>query len=54
MMQQYLRLKKYADCLLLYRLGDFCEMFLDDTQEGAKILDITLTTRARGKDGKKS
>lgn len=53
MMQQYLRIKeKYADCLLLYRLGDFYEMFLDDAKEGAEILDITLTTRARGRDGK--
>jgi len=53
MMQQYLRIKeKYADCLLLYRLGDFYEMFLDDAKAGAEILGITLTARARGKDGR--
>lgn len=53
MMQQYLRIKEqYPDCLLLYRLGDFYEMFLDDAQEGARILDITLTSRTRGKDGR--
>lgn len=53
MMQQYLKIKaQYPDCLLLYRLGDFYEMFLDDAKEGAEILDITLTSRTRGKDGK--
>jgi DNA mismatch repair protein MutS len=53
MMQQYLKLKaKYPDCLLLYRLGDFYEMFLDDAKVGAEILDITLTSRTRGKDGR--
>jgi DNA mismatch repair protein MutS len=53
MMQQYLELKKqYPDCILLFRLGDFYEMFLDDAQLGAKILNITLTGRARGKDGR--
>jgi DNA mismatch repair protein MutS len=53
MMQQYLKLKEqYSDCLLLYRLGDFYEMFLDDATEGAEILDITLTSRTRGKDGR--
>jgi DNA mismatch repair protein MutS len=52
MMQQYLELKKqYADCILLFRLGDFYEMFMEDAQLGAKILDITLTRRSRGKDG---
>jgi DNA mismatch repair protein MutS len=53
MMQQYLRLKaQYPDCILLYRLGDFYEMFLDDAEIGAEILDITLTSRTRGKDGR--
>ncbi len=53
MMQQYLSLKqKYSDCILLFRLGDFYEMFLDDAKLGAQILDITLTSRDRGKDGR--
>lgn len=53
MMQQYLQLKAaYPDCLLLYRLGDFYEMFLEDAKEGARILDITLTSRSRGRDGR--
>ncbi|HEX7018070.1 MAG TPA: DNA mismatch repair protein MutS, partial [Patescibacteria group bacterium] len=53
MMQQYLKLKaEYADCILLFRLGDFYEMFLDDAKVGADVLEITLTSRSRGKDGR--
>ncbi len=53
MMKQYLALKtKYPDCILMFRLGDFYEMFLDDALRGAKILGITLTSRTRGKDGR--
>ena len=52
MMQQYMRIKgEYKDALLFYRLGDFYELFLDDALTGAKILQITLTRRPRGKDG---
>lgn len=53
MMQQYTRLKQqHDDCLLFFRLGDFYELFLEDAKIGAKVLDITLTARDRGKDGK--
>lgn len=53
MMQQYMQIKKrYPDCLLLFRLGDFYELFLEDAHIGAKVLQITLTARPRGKDGK--
>lgn len=53
MMQQYLQLKRqHADCVLWFRLGDFYEMFLEDAELGAKVLGITLTSRARGKDGR--
>jgi len=53
MMQQYMELKKqYSDCILFFRLGDFYEMFLEDAKLGSRILDITLTARSRGKDGK--
>nr|MDQ3008399.1 DNA mismatch repair protein MutS [bacterium] len=53
MMQQYLELKsKYPDCLLWFRLGDFYEMFLEQAEIGSKVLGITLTARARGKDGR--
>jgi len=46
MMQQYLRIKaQYPDMLLFYRMGDFYEMFYDDAERAARLLDITLTTR---------
>jgi len=46
MMQQYLRIKaQYPDMLLLYRMGDFYELFFEDAEEAARLLDITLTTR---------
>lgn len=52
MMQQYAALKQtYADYLLLYRLGDFYELFMEDAEIGARILQIVLTKRPRGKDG---
>lgn len=52
MMQQYMEIKRdYLDCMLLFRLGDFYELFLDDAEIGAKVLGITLTARPRGKDG---
>ena len=47
MMQQYMETKEqYKDCILLYRLGDFYEMFYDDALIASKVLEITLT----GKD----
>jgi len=46
MMQQYLRIKaEHPDMLLFYRMGDFYELFHDDAQRAARLLDITLTTR---------
>ncbi|MFC1656261.1 DNA mismatch repair protein MutS [Patescibacteria group bacterium] len=49
MMAQYEEIKKqYSDCILLFRLGDFYEMFGDDAVKAAKILDITLTSRSKG------
>ena len=46
MMQQYLRIKaQYRDMLLLYRMGDFYELFYDDAERAAGLLDITLTAR---------
>jgi len=48
MMQQYLRIKSdHPDMLLLYRMGDFYELFFDDAVRAAKLLDITLTTRGQ-------
>ncbi|HEX6007367.1 MAG TPA: DNA mismatch repair protein MutS, partial [Burkholderiales bacterium] len=46
MMQQYFRIKaQYPDMLLFYRMGDFYEMFYEDAERAAQLLDITLTTR---------
>ncbi len=46
MMQQYLRLKaQHADMLLFYRMGDFYELFYEDAERAARLLDITLTQR---------
>ncbi len=46
MMQQYLALKAaHADRLLFYRMGDFYELFYDDAEKAAGLLDITLTRR---------
>jgi len=48
MMQQYLRIKaQHPDKLVLYRMGDFYELFFEDAERGAKLLDITLTSRGQ-------
>ncbi|HTX23784.1 MAG TPA: DNA mismatch repair protein MutS [Steroidobacteraceae bacterium] len=47
-MQQYLRVKaQYPDTLLLYRMGDFYELFYDDARRAAALLDIALTARGQ-------
>ncbi len=44
--KQYLAVKaQYKDCILLFRMGDFYEMFFDDAIVASKILDIALTTK---------
>ena len=46
MMQQYLRIKaEHPDVLLLYRMGDFYELFYEDARRASKLLDIMLTQR---------
>lgn len=48
MMQQYRRIKtQHPNDLLLYRMGDFYELFFDDAIKISKLLDITLTTRGQ-------
>ena len=48
MMQQYLRIKAdYPTMLLLYRMGDFYELFFDDAKHAALLLDLTLTHRGQ-------
>src|SRR5215467_7455862 len=47
MMAQYRRIKSELprEALLLFRLGDFYEMFFEDAQTGAQILNVALTKR---------
>jgi len=50
MQRQYQEIKeRNQDCILFFRLGDFYEMFNEDAQLAARELDLTLTTRDRGK-----
>ena len=50
MQRQYNEIKeRNQDCILFFRLGDFYEMFNEDAKVAAKELDLTLTTRDRGK-----
>ena len=50
MMQQYLEIKEQnKDAILFFRLGDFYEMFNEDAKLASRELDLTLTTRDRGK-----
>jgi len=47
-MQQYLRIKaEQPDMLLFYRMGDFYELFYEDAERAARLLDITLTKRGQ-------
>ena len=50
-MKQYVKLKaKYPDSLLLFRLGDFYELFFEDARIASRVLEIALTTRERGRE----
>ena len=54
MRRQYLEIKsQYPDCILMFRMGDFYEMFDEDAEVAARELDITLTARAHSKGGAK-
>ena len=45
-MQQYLGIKAdHPDKLLFYRMGDFYELFMEDAEQAARLLDLTLTSR---------
>ena len=56
MMRQYQLVKaEHPDAILMFRLGDFFEMFFEDAVLAAGILQITLTSRgSRGTDGAKA
>lgn len=48
MMRQYIGLKSnHPNTLLFYRMGDFYELFYEDAEKAARLLDITLTTRGQ-------
>ena len=51
LMQQYIAVKKqHQDAIVLFRLGDFYDIFLDDAPIAADLLDLTLTSRGGGGD----
>ena len=53
MLAQYRSIKeKHKDCILLFRLGDFYEMFYDDARLASKTLDLVLTGRGKNPAGR--
>ena len=49
MLKQWREIKaRHPDAILFFRMGDFYEMFFDDAQLGARVLNITLTARGDG------
>jgi DNA mismatch repair protein MutS len=51
MMKQYHSIKEqHPDCILFFRMGDFYEMFGEDAVLASRLLEITLTTRDKGKE----
>ena len=54
-LKQYLELKeKYRDAILMFRMGDFYEMFFEDAEVASRELEIALTKRSFGKGGEKA
>jgi DNA mismatch repair protein MutS len=50
MMRHFLEIKaQHPDAIVLYRMGDFYELFLADAETAAPLLDLTLTSRDKGK-----
>ena len=48
-MRQYRSIKdRYGDYILLFRMGDFYEMFYDDAKTASRVLGLTLTSRSKG------
>jgi len=49
MMERYLEVKRqHPQALLLFRMGDFYELFYEDAETAAKVLGLTLTSRDKG------
>jgi len=52
-MEQYARIKSsYPGCMLLFRMGDFYEMFFEDAVRASEVLGIALTSRSKSEKGK--
>ena len=53
MLKQYMDVKKeYQDALVMFRLGDFYELFFEDAKIASYELDLVLTGRAAGEQGR--
>ena len=53
MVQQYLSIKEnYPDTLILFRLGDFYELFFEDAKTASKVLELVLTGKNAGVEDK--
>ena len=53
MLKQYQEIKsRHKDCVLFFRLGDFYEMFYEDAETAAPILELVLTSRGHDSSGK--
>ena len=51
MLRHYLEVKaEHPDAILMYRMGDFFELFFDDARRAAPILEVQLTARQKGTD----
>src|SRR6266550_3673386 len=51
MLEQYFEIKRQVpDAIRCYRLGDFYEMFYEDAEKAAPLLDLVLTARGRGQE----
>ena len=51
-MRQYLDVKRtHRDAIVLFRMGDFYEMFYEDAVTAARVLELTLTSRAKDASG---
>ena len=52
LMEQYWRFKKeHQDAILMFRMGDFYEMFYEDALTASRSLELTLTSRQRDPSG---
>ncbi len=53
LLEQYQRVKsRYQDAILLFRIGDFYEMFYDDAKQAARLLGVVLTSKSLGKNNR--